>query len=182
MLNKESSMLVFSVSHSPRQPRTGEVDGVDYHFISMAEFEAMRGDKLFLEWAEVHGNYYGTSRPTVVEQLEAGNDVILDIDVQGAEIIQKSGLISAASVFVAPPSIAELERRLRGRGTDSDETIALRLRNAAVEMAAAPRYDYLVINDELEQAVNTLGAVIIAERSRGHRLPSGEPIRLVTDR
>jgi guanylate kinase len=178
----EISGLIFSVSHTTRQPRSGEKNSVDYHFVSVAEFKEMREEDLFLEWAEVHGNFYGTSRPAVLEQLRTGQDVILDIDVQGAGIIRKNDAIAAVSIFVAPPSVVELERRLRGRGTDSNETIKLRLQNAVEEMESAPGYDYLVINDELEQAVSTLQAVIIAERSRGHRLPTGEPIMLVTNR
>ncbi|MCF8056789.1 MAG: guanylate kinase [Desulfocapsa sp.] len=174
--------LVFSVSHTTRSPRSAEENGVDYHFVSTDEFEDMRAQDLFLEWAEVHGNFYGTSRLAVLNQLTMGQDVILDIDVQGAGIIRKNDSIAAVSIFVAPPSIAELERRLRGRGTDSSETINLRLQNAVKEMESASGYDYLVINDELEQAAATLQAVIIAERSRGHRLPTGEPIMLVTDR
>jgi guanylate kinase len=174
----EVGKLVFSVSHTTRLPRKGEANGVDYHFVSVAEFKAMRDQKLFLEWAEVHGNFYGTSRPAVLEQLEQGLDVILDIDVQGAAIIGHDSSVKAVSVFVAPPSLAELERRLRGRGTDREETIMVRLGNAVEEMSAAGKYDYLVINDDLEEAAAVLQAVLIAERSRGHRLPSGEPIDL----
>lgn len=170
--------LAFSISHTTRLPRKGEQDGVDYFFVSVAEFEAMREEDLFLEWAEVHGNFYGTSRPAVLAQLEQGQDIILDIDIQGAAIISRDGNVKAVSVFVAPPSLVELEKRLRGRGTDSNETIELRLGNAAKEMDAAEKYDYLVINDDLEEAANTLQSVLIAERCRGHRLPSGEPISL----
>lgn len=170
--------LAFSVSHTTRSPRPGEEDGVDYHFVSPLEFAGMRGQGLFLEWAEVHGNFYGTSRPAVMDQLGRGVDVVLDIDVQGASIIARDEALAAVSIFVAPPSLEELERRLRGRGTESDETIAVRLGNAAREMAAASQYQYLVINDVLEEAVVTLKAVLIAERSRSHRHPSGEPIEL----
>lgn len=172
--------LAFSVSHTTRTPRSGEQDGVDYHFVSVDEFQRMRGQKLFLEWAEVHGNFYGTSRLTVLKQLSLGQDVILDIDIQGAAIVTRDASMRAVTVFVAPPSLTELEKRLRGRGTDSDETIAVRLNNAAQEMDAAGEYDYLVINDKLEDAISTLQSVIIAERSRGRRLPTGEPIDLVT--
>lgn len=173
------SGLAFSISHTTRPPRSGEKNGIDYHFVSVEEFQVMRDQGLFLEWAEVHGNFYGTSRPAVMKQLEQGQDIILDIDVQGAAIIAKDTTVAAVSVFIAPPTLAELERRLRGRGTDSNETIELRLHNAAWEMEAAPDYDYLVINDSLEEAAATLRAVIIAERSRSHRLPTGEPIVLV---
>ncbi|MEA3467403.1 MAG: guanylate kinase [Thermodesulfobacteriota bacterium] len=179
---KQVPHLAFSVSHTTRSPRNGEENGVDYHFVSVDEFLLMQEQDLFLEWAEVHGNYYGTSRPSVLEQLKLGQDIILDIDIQGAAIIARDKSVQAVTVFVAPPSLAELENRLRGRGTDSNETIELRLKNVAKEMAAAGEYDYLVINDNLEDAVSTMQAVIIAERSRGHRLPTGEPIILVTDK
>ncbi len=174
--------LAFSVSHTTRSPRSGEKEGVDYHFVSMEEFQAMRDQNLFLEWAEVHGNFYGTSRPAVVKQLEQGQDIILDIDVQGAAIIWNDPTIEAVSVFIATPSLQELEKRLRGRGTESNETIELRLKNAAREMEAASDYEYLVINDSLEEAAATLQAVIIAQRCRGHRLPTGEPIDLRNDK
>ena len=170
--------LAFSISHTTRAPRKGEKNGVDYHFVTVDEFQSMREKKLFLEWAEVHGNYYGTSRPAVLEKLEHGQDIILDIDVQGAAIIAADTSVKAVSVFVAPPSLAELEKRLRGRGTDSNEIIELRLNNAATEMDAAGQYDYLVINDDLEDAATTLQSIVIAERSHGHRLSTGEPILL----
>ena len=174
----ELDNLAFSVSHTTRAPRAGEVDGVDYHFVSQERFAAMRDQGAFLEWAEVHGNFYGTSREAVLAQLAQGVDVILDIDVQGAAFVRASQLIDGAFVFISPPSLAELERRLRGRKTDSDETIGLRLRNAAKEMRAAVEYDYLLLNDQLEEAVTVLKAVVLAERSRAHRLPSGQPIVL----
>jgi guanylate kinase len=173
--------LAFSVSHTTRLPRTGEVDGVDYHFVSRAQFEAMRDQGVFLEWAEVHGNLYGTSRPAVLAQLATGLDVILDIDVQGAAILRESAAIPAASLFISPPSLSELERRLRGRETDSEETILLRLKNARQEMQAAVNYEYLIINDHLEQAIDTLRAIVIAERSRGHRLPTGQSIEILSE-
>ncbi len=173
--------LAFSVSHTTRLPRAGEVDGVDYHFVSRDQFEAMRDQGVFLEWAEVHGNLYGTSRPAVLAQLATGLDVILDIDVQGAAILRESAAIPAASLFISPPSLSELERRLRGRETDSEETILLRLRNARKEMPAAVDYEYLIINDRLEQAVDTLRAIVIAERSREHRLPTGQSIEILSE-
>ncbi len=171
--------LAFSVSHTTRLPRAGEEDGVDYHFVSREQFESMREQGVFLEWAEVHGNLYGTSRPAVLAQLATGLDVILDIDVQGAAILRKSAAIPAASLFISPPSLQELERRLRGRGTDSEETILLRLKNARTEMQAAVEYEYLIVNDRLEQAIDTLRAIVIAERSRGHRLPTGQSIEIL---
>ncbi len=170
--------LSFSVSHTTRAPREGESNGVDYHFVSVDEFLQMRDKNQFLEWAEVHGNFYGTSKPEILKTLEQGLDIILDIDVQGAAIILKDKLVPAVSVFIAPPSLAELEKRLRGRGTDSDETIAVRLGNAEKEMQAAPDYEYLVINDSVEDAAAALVSVIVAERSRSRRLPTGEAIDL----
>jgi guanylate kinase len=175
--------LAFSVSHTTRSPRAGEVEGVDYHFVSRERFEAMRKQGVFLEWAEVHGNFYGTSGPALLTQLESGLDVILDIDVQGAEILRNSAVVATlatAFLFIAPPSLPELERRLRGRETESDETILLRLQNARKEMQEAVNYEYLVVNDRLEQAVDTLRAIVIAERSRLHRLPTGEPVQLLS--
>lgn len=172
------SGLSFSVSHTTRSPRSGEKNGIDYHFVTEEEFRKMRDEGLFLEWAEVHGNYYGTSRPAVLEQLANGQDIVLDIDVQGAAIINEDKSIDGISIFVAPPTLAELEKRLRGRGTDSDETIALRLHNAAKEMEAVSGYKYLVINDRLEDAVLSMQSIIIAERSSSRRLPDGTSIRL----
>lgn len=170
--------LHFSVSHTTRQPRDGEENGIAYHFVSKDEFSAMRAANHFIEWAKVHGNYYGTSRQAVADQLEKGEDVILDIDVQGAAILAQDETFGPVSIFVAPPSLEELERRLRGRGTDDDDTIALRLKNAAKEMAAIESYEYLVINDALDDAVQVMQAIILAQRSRNRRLPDGSTITL----
>ncbi|MEN8188950.1 MAG: guanylate kinase [Thermodesulfobacteriota bacterium] len=169
--------LCFSISHTTRAPRSGERDGVDYHFVDRQEFKRLQKENSFLEWAEVHDNLYGTSRGAVQSQLAAGDDVIMDIDIQGAVQVG-ADTIDSVSIFISPPSLAELERRLRGRATDSEETILLRLANAAREMGAAAGYDYLIINDDLEQATDMLRAVILAERARGHRLASGELIDL----
>jgi guanylate kinase len=167
--------LVFSVSHTTRSPRPGEKDGVDYFFVSKTAFEDMRDRGAFMEWAEVHGKFYGTSRQKVFTLLEAGNDVVLDIDVQGAEIIRDSGLVDAAFIFISPPGLAELERRLRGRGQDSEDTILLRLKNAENEMRAIENYEYLIVNEHLDEAARVLEAIILAERAGMHRLPSGLP-------
>lgn len=160
------SGLAFSVSHTTRQPRLGEVDGKDYHFVSKEQFIAVRDEQPsgFLEWAQVHGNFYGTSRRGVEELLAAGKDVVLDIDIQGAEQVRENA--DPVTVFISPPTLEELERRLRGRGTESPDDIDFRLANAENEMAAASRYRYLIINDELEQAVRDLQAIITAERRR----------------
>ncbi|MDU9047826.1 MAG: guanylate kinase [Candidatus Electrothrix sp. Rat3] len=160
------SRLAFSVSHTTRQARLGERDGVDYHFVSKEEFLALRDQQPsgFLEWAEVHGNFYGTSRRSVDALLAAGKDVVLDIDIQGAEQVRKNA--DPVTIFISPPTLAELERRLRGRGTESPESLAVRLANVEKEMAAADNYHYLIINDVLEQAVRDLQAIITVERRR----------------
>jgi guanylate kinase len=171
----EIPRLVFSVSHTTRQPRVGEADGKDYFFIDQQTFREMIDNDLFLEYAQVHQNYYGTSRAAVGDLLQQGVDVILDIDVQGASILREKGL-EGAFIFIAPPNIAELERRLRGRATESEEKIAVRMQNAKAELQAAVKYDYLLINDQLIDAIVLLKAIVLAERAKQHRLPSGEPI------
>jgi guanylate kinase len=170
--------LAFSVSHTTRKPRAGEQDGRDYHFVGREQFMAIRDQHPsgFLEWAEVHGNFYGTSRQDVEERLAEGMDVVLDIDVQGAAQIRQNA--ESVTVFIAPPSPAELERRLRGRGTESEESLTVRLANAKKEMQDVDAYTYLIINDRLEEAVQALQAIIIAERSRRRRRPDGLSIRL----
>lgn len=162
----ELSGLAFSVSHTTRQPRPGEVNGRDYHFVSVEQFKALRDSKPsgFLEWAEVHGNLYGTARQEVESRLATGIDVILDIDIQGAAQVRHNA--KPVTVFIAPPSLAELERRLRGRGTENEESLLRRLANAEKEMQAADTYTYLIVNDQIEQAVLSLKSVIIAERCK----------------
>lgn len=168
--------LSFSVSHTTRSPRPGERNGIDYNFVPKAEFLAMIDQELFLEHAEVHGNLYGTSRAAIDRQRMAGVDVILDIDVQGASILRRIGQLEATHIFISPPSITELEKRLRGRGTEGEEMIAMRLANARTELQAVKEYEYLVINDLLEETVDLLSSIIVAERARAHRFPSGKPI------
>ena len=168
--------LSFSVSHTTRQPRVGEKNGVDYHFTTRTTFLDMVKEGLFLEYAEVHDNLYGTSRESVAGQLKNGMDVVLDIDVQGAAIVRSSGGLKGVHIFIAPPGLAELERRLRGRGTESEENIAVRLKNCKTEMQAMGEYDYLIVNDQLDEAVDLLIAIIFAERARSRRLPSGKTI------
>lgn len=168
--------ISFSVSHTTRQPRPGEIDGQDYFFVDVDQFKAMRQKGDFLEWAEVHGNYYGTSRQAVLRQLERGQDLILDIDVQGARQLQARQDLEATFVFIAPPSLVELERRLTGRQTDSAETIAVRLRNARQELQAASLYDYVVVNDDLEQAKTMLTAIVLGKRAAARRGYHGQPL------
>lgn len=160
------SNLEFSVSHTTRQPRRGEQDGKDYHFVTQEEFIALRDQQPsgFLEWAEVHGNFYGTSRQAVEKLVAAGKDVVLDIDIQGADQVRENA--NPVTVFISPPTPEELERRLRERGTETPDDIDSRLANAKSEMAAASRYRYLIMNDELEQAVRDLQAIVVAERRR----------------
>lgn len=168
--------LAFSVSHTTRAPRPGEKDGVDYHFIAPAQFLEMIDRDLFLEHAKVHANLYGTSWAAIKQQLAVGIDVILDIDVQGAAIVRRSGGLEATHIFISPPSLVELERRLRGRGTESEEMIAVRLDNARIEIGAISDYEYLIINDQLDATADLFASIIVAERARAHRLPSGKPI------
>ena len=178
----DTPKIGFSVSHTTRAPRQGEESGRDYHFVSQSEFLELREEGAFLEWAEVHGNFYGTSRHAVEEEIEAGNDVLLDIDVQGARQVKEMGKMGelgemrAVFLFIAPPSARVLEQRLRGRDTDIQEVIALRLENARREMEEAAWYDYLVVNDQLSEAVALLRAIISAERCRRRRRPDGSPL------
>jgi len=170
--------LVFSVSHTTRLPRAGEQDGRDYFFVDRQGFESIRDRKPsgFLEWAEVHGNFYGTGRQGVEEQRAAGLDVILDIDIQGAAQVRRA--TDPVTVFIAPPSLDELGRRLRGRGSEDEQTVALRLNNAEQEMQAAGEYDYLIVNDVLDEAVESLRSILIAERLRRRRTLGGQPVVL----
>jgi guanylate kinase len=171
--------LKFSVSHTTRKPREGEVNGVDYHFVSKDTFQQMIADNMFLEHAEVHGNFYGTSHASIEQDLQDGFDVILDIDVQGAAILRKNAQVDAAFVFIAPPSLVELERRLRGRGTETEEKVQIRLINARIELEASNEYEYLIVNNDVKEATNILQAIVLAERSKSHRLPTGDPIEKV---
>jgi len=152
-----------SISFTTREPRTGEVDGEAYHFIDAAEFRAMIGRQEFLEWAEVHGNFYGTSKKWIADQLAAGADVLLEIDWQGAQQVRKI-FPQAIGIFILPPSMEELERRLTGRGTDSADVISRRLAAAQAEMRHVEEFDYVIINNRLEEAFADLLAVVRASR------------------
>jgi guanylate kinase len=157
-----------SISYTSRAPRAGEMDGVDYHFITADGFQGMieRGD--FLEWAEVHGNLYGTSRHAVEECRAAGFDVVLTIDVQGAA--KARGLYpEAIQVFILPPSYPDLIKRLSRRGGNSDDDLKLRMQNALNEIREYENFDYIVINDDLNKATEELAAIILAERCRCRR-------------
>ena len=151
--------ITLSISATTRQPREGEVDGVHYHFMSVDEFEDVIARDGFIEWAQVHSNYYGTPLAPIEQHLAAGDTVLLEIDVQGAfQVFDK--LPQAKLVFIAPPSIEELERRLRGRGTETEEVIAQRLANAKGEMDASKDYDFVIVNDDLERATKELARVL----------------------
>lgn len=161
--------LAFSVSYTTRKPRQGEVDGRDYHFVDHATFQQRIDGGLFLEWAQVHNNYYGTSRDEVFPRLERGIDVILDIDVQGAERVLARHP-EANSIFVLPPSYQDLELRLHRRGLDQPEVIARRLAVALQEMQRYDRYRYVIINDDAQKASRVLTAIILEKRHRRERM------------
>ena len=153
--------LGYSVSCTTRQPRQGEVDGKDYIFISREVFEQRRAEGYFAEWAEVHGNLYGTPLAPVEENLRLGQDLLFDIDVQGAAQLKLS-LTEAVFVFILPPSMTELERRLRSRGLDDEKTIERRLANARQEIPEARWFEALVVNDSLDVAYDELRSVFVA--------------------
>ena len=157
-----------SVSATTRKPRPGDVEGVTYRFMTRRAFEKLRDKGGFLEWAEYSGNYYGTPRDAVVEHMANGEQVILEIEVQGALQV-RAALPEAHLIFIEPPSMEELERRLRGRGTDSEEAILKRLETAGVELSQKMEYDIRLVNDNWEQAVNELVAYVdkFAEEKEG---------------
>ena len=157
-----------SVSHTTRAPRPGEVHGEHYFFVNHGEFKAMIDADAFLEHAEVFGNYYGTSRAAIEQVLSTGVDVFLDIDWQGAQQI-RSRMPQARSIFILPPSKLELDRRLRGRGQDSEEVITKRMAQAVAEMSHYAEYDYLIVNDDFDTALGDLKTIIRAERLRMSR-------------
>lgn len=157
--------LRMSRSYTSRAARAGERDGVDYNFISRDRFDAMARDGAFLEYADVFGNCYGTSRTDTETLLRQGQDVVLVIDVQGARQVRRSG-VAVVGIFVLPPSADILERRLRGRSKDSEEQILRRLEVARQEVGEYASYDYVVVNDELETAVERLRSIVLAERTR----------------
>ena len=157
--------LRMSRSYTSRPARPGERDGVDYNFISRDRFDAMARDGAFLEYADVFGNCYGTSRADTEALLQQGHDVVLVIDVQGARQVRRSG-VPVVGIFVLPPSADILERRLRGRSKDTEEQILRRLEVARQEVGEYASYDYVVVNDELETAVERLRSIVLAERTR----------------
>lgn len=164
MLEQDEKLGV-SVSHTTRSMRTGEQDGVNYHFVSREEFEAMIGRGDFLEHADVFGNYYGTSQVWVKKKLAAGQDVILEIDWQGAEQVRRL-MPDCVSIFIVPPSPESLRKRLNGRGTDASEVVERRLNEAADECSHAVEFDYLVVNDDFNVALEDLLSIVRCHRLR----------------
>ena len=159
----EAEPVRLSISFTTRQPRSGEQDGREYHFVDTATFRAMIERQEFLEWAEVHGNFYGTSKKWIADQLAVDADVLLEIDWQGAQQVRQQ-FPDAIGIFILPPSMEELERRLTGRGTDAADVIARRLAAAQAEMHHVGEFDYVIINNQLEEALLDLRAVVRASR------------------
>lgn len=168
-LVQEVPGLAFSVSTTTRSPRPGEVEGKDYHFVDAASFESLVQSGGFLEWVQVYANRYGTARAQVEARLAAGEDLLLDIETVGALNV-KAAMPEAILVFLLPPSAEELARRLRGRGDTDEAQITLRMGHARHELEQFPAYDFLVINDDLEQAYQELKAVVLATRARQARM------------
>lgn len=160
--------LRFSISHTTRKPRKGERDGRDYHFIDVPAFKTMTGENAFLEWAEVHGNFYGTAKANLATCLNAGTDVIVDVDIQGGLRI-KAALPSACAIFILPPSFNALKQRLMKRGKDSSTIIEKRLKNATQEVRFATRYDFVLVNDQFETCYDQLKDLIQTDRFRPFR-------------
>ncbi len=169
LLAAEGDALTMSVSVTTRPIRPGEVDGRDYHFTDQARFRQMVADDAFLEWAEVFGNLYGTPRAEVTEGLVAGRDYLFDVDWQGAQQLSQAAGADVVSVFLLPPSVAELEQRLRNRGTDSEEVIRGRMDRARAEMSHWSEYDYVVVNDDVEACFAKVRTILAAERLKRTR-------------
>lgn len=168
-LRAEFPNIGFSVSYTTRKPRPGETDGVEYHFVTSERFQEMAAGDEFAEYAMVHGNMYGTAARQVAAALGEGRDLLFDIDFQGGRQLRRSFPDEVVLVFILPPSLRELERRLRRRATDTDEVIAQRLKVARSELAHYDEYDYLIVNDELDKAYDALRAVYVGALHHQHR-------------
>ena len=164
-LLQRDARVQLSISYTTRDPRPGEQDGREYNFVDVPTFRSLRDRGEFLEWAEVHGNYYATSRVWLKAQIEAGRDTLLEIDWQGAQQVRKA-FPQAIGVFILPPSLPTLKERLAGRGTDSSEVIARRFAAARDEMRHVDEFEYVIINDDLQQALANLRSVVAAARLR----------------
>lgn len=170
---RERKELYFSISATTRKPRAGEQDGVQYYFLTKEQFEQKVAAGGFLEHAQFSGNYYGTPAEPVDRQLKEGKDILLEIEVQGAMQV-KQNRPDAVRIFLAPPSFAELERRLTGRGTEDADAVRLRLETAKHELTLAPQFDYIVVNNTVEQAVSDVLAIMQAEACRAARVQMEE--------
>lgn len=170
-LLEADSGISLSISVTTRQRRPSEIAGRHYHFIDRAEFDMLRDSDALLEWAEVHGNFYGTPRKPVEEAMAAGRDMLFDIDWQGAQQLQDKMSADVVSIFILPPSIAELDRRLRSRAQDSDEVIAGRMAKSRDEISHWAEYDYVLVNEDLVLTFERLKAILTAERLKRERQP-----------
>ena len=160
--------VAYSISATTRKPRAGEVDGREYYFLSVEEFKAWIAEEKFLEYAEVYGNFYGTPLNKIEERLNHGEDILLEIDVQGALNVKKK-CPEGIYIFLLPPSLEELKNRIEGRGTESPESLARRLKNAVAEIKIGREYDYVVVNDTIDNAAAQIEAILIAERCKVER-------------
>jgi guanylate kinase len=163
--------LRYSVSYTTRAPRLSEINGREYFFVNRETFDEMVTSGEFLEWACVHGNFYGTAKNQIIEDTAAGSDIILEVDVQGAASVRQL-LMDSVSIFILPPSYEVLRQRLIARGTDSPEELELRMRNAPEELKQYSAFDYVIINDEIDRAAGQLASIIDAERARCMRQES----------
>ena len=172
LLQDRTLDLTLSISVTTRSRRTSEVDGIHYHFKSRQDFERMRSQDDLLEWAEVHGNFYGTPRPPVEAVLSEGRDMLFDIDYQGTQQVLKRAARDVVTIFILPPSMKELRARLERRAEDAPDVIAKRLENARHEIARWTMYDYVIVNEDIQRGLGEVKSILIAERLRRTR---GEP-------
>ncbi|WP_312469915.1 guanylate kinase [Brucella sp.] len=171
LLGDPDMKLSLSISVTTRERRPSEIDGVHYHFITKREFERLRDNDELIEWAEVHGNFYGTLRQTAEEALADGQDMLFDIDWQGAEQLQAKMPADVVSIFILPPTMRELQNRLNRRAEDTADVIETRLQNARFEIQKWVKYDYIVINEDLQRSYAGIKGIIVAERLRRDRRP-----------
>ncbi len=170
MLCREFPDFGFSISYTTRQPRPDEVHGREYFFVSRDEFLELKAGNFFAEWAEVHGNFYGTPKDQILQSIDQGQNLILDVDVQGARQI-KENINRGVFLFVFPPSLEELRNRLKKRGSEKDADIDRRLENAVIEMLANGIFDYWLVNDDIDRAYEQLRSLVLAEKLRPERNP-----------
>jgi guanylate kinase len=167
-LRERVSGIGYSVSHTTREPRDGEIQGKHYYFVARRDFEYMADTNQFVEWAHVYGHLYGTSYSSMESELSSGKDLLLDLDIQGAEAIKRH-FSESLSIFILPPSMEVLEERLRGRATNHREDVDLRIRKAADEIKQCGEYDFIVVNEDLAQTVREIEAIILSQRARTKR-------------